>query len=410
MKIDTESHTLMMIAKDTCPKDYIPKCFDTSNPNFQYCNNCSTFQQQFCRVGVATLEIKQNYTLQNWNYHFCMAKYLEPRFGDWKDIDGTFGLLNSYNTEISDFYSLMESNTNKMFALELYGKGNDLKKDGNNDQIKQSIMYVGGYEFQSEQEKENLYWSESGIWKEDYLSEFPIPLYHLSICDIDLMQQISSQMNAIVSTSQKCMYLPASLWNATMIWIGADCGEFLYPPQQPTCTITIKNGLEQIPPFQFQFSEFGKKFYIPLTLLLEPTSTKNVYSICLMVSEFDQIVLGTKVLQDSFKTIFDLQTRKVGFIPLNNYSVEAKNNYTQCSQMISCDGSFTYDKQSNKCLPPDCSSYLFQMNGPLGQCVYSKLFVYPVLLVLFSFCSIEVVLAFVYRNFTDKMSIPFLHD
>lgn len=198
------------------------------------------------------------------------------------------------SSELNQFFNLFQNDTKRIFALELYNdddnkvKGMKKKKDINSKSInaiptkrkKESRLHVGGYDFIADEDIKGLVWTESGMWREDYLNEYPFPLYHLSICGVDLMQQISSQMDAVISTGEKYLQLPSTLWKMITRWVGANCtGESLYPPKQPLCFITLDPHytVHDLPPLRFQLSEFGNPFFIPLSLLLKPTQSENVF-------------------------------------------------------------------------------------------------------------------------------------
>ena len=46
MAINTGSSSLTVINKATCPSSFLPNCFNTSSPQFSWCNSCYTYQQQ----------------------------------------------------------------------------------------------------------------------------------------------------------------------------------------------------------------------------------------------------------------------------------------------------------------------------------------------------------------------------
>ena len=128
--------------------------------------------KQYCRIGLANVNFNNtDHNLGRYHFQFCVAKYLQPKFGDWKDIDGIIGLNNNIgkksrhsinfhsfnfdldldNEELNSFFSLFGNKTNKIFALELYNeelkskieKMEGIKRKIGKRENKQSILYIG---------------------------------------------------------------------------------------------------------------------------------------------------------------------------------------------------------------------------------------------------------------------------
>ena len=170
--------------------------------------------------------------------------------------------------EATTFLSFFKP-ANKFFALEL----RKTKRNGFH-----GFLSIGGYNFSQDTSEEQVEWGEAQMWRANWITEHEFSLYHLSICGVDLMEAYSSQLRAEVVTGSACLFLPRSLWEYVMRWLGAECFHEEDSPRQPSCVLSgidPSKDPHKLPPISFQLSEGGKLLSIPLTSLFENTKDQN---------------------------------------------------------------------------------------------------------------------------------------
>lgn len=328
----------------------------------------------------------------------------------WERTDGMLGLAFASASVLaftqgraqSSFMQLVSNGdstvTTPIFSLDFGG----------------NALHLGGV---SELYRSRLSWSAGPA---DLLTGYhSFSVYHLSLCGVDMFQNLTSSWHAMVDTGSSCLGLPAEFFDMLISWLPLRCNLGLYDGQPHVCYITadIQNR-NKLPTLSFRMADRGQEIYIDLAQLLfqqqtlmricvfrlgtivgsvtQPHSlvptvcfvcfarastrsqahalegevsplTGSLFVLCCWCALFvlslpsgpnreNGIVFGSSVLAQLYAA-FDMRTpSRVAFA---NRDASAKESRVQCAARVLCTGMQVHYDPLNLCLRPPCEDYYF---------------------------------------------------
>lgn len=228
-------------------------------------------------------------------------------------------------------------------------------------------------------------WSEHQSIPSSELRFHAFPVFHLSICEVDLFGNYSTNWPTIIDTGATCLTLPGELFDSLMVWIPSECtGEI----SLRKCSLPKGMDPTRLPILTFSLSHHGNPVRIPLRhLVLNETGSpycivrgRNITSP--RHDPYNMVIFGTLVMK-SFETIFDMETQRIGFRDFNvvnesppmDEQVEdeyKKYNAKYCAIPDTCVGEQLFSFRFNKCQSPPCNLYYFrEINLDTQTCTYT---------------------------------------
>jgi len=292
----------------------------------------------------------------------------------------------------------------KIFAMDL------------NAQNTPSFLHVGGY-----QNNYNITWSELSSTLSIRL--YQIPIYHLSLCGVDLFSNYSSNWITTLDTGTGCLLLPRDFFDMVIAWLpNVTCP---YGDNVGNCELGENVSLDSLPYFQFQMSEEGPPLYFGIRdLLMEDENGNITRKLCLKKSYTSiedaystegpenkpTISFGTYVLRNLY-TVFDLTTpnsvrSRVGFA---SKSIPSPSTIRKaCAVPANCRA--RYYAPRNVCVDPQCPLYYFQeVDRVTMECKLSISFQVVTLVMLFMFALAHVFSYEMYVRFTQSTLVLHPH-
>ena len=270
-----------------------------------------------------------------------------------------------------------------------------------------SALHLGGV---SELYRSRLSWSSGPV---DLLAGYhSFSVYHMTVCGVDMFQNLTSSWHGMVDTGSSCLGLPAEFFDMLISWMPLHCNLGLYDNQPHVCYITadIQNR-NKLPTLSFRMADQGAEIFISLQDLLFQQQTLMricVYRLGTMVGSVDAalapalcvlarvsnggrrlclaernvltpvclfcvlwllvvllrsgpnrenpIVFGSLVLAQLYGA-FDMRSpSRVGFA---NRDATAKESRVQCAARVLCTGMQVHYDPLNMCLRPPCEDYYF---------------------------------------------------
>ena len=336
-------------------------------------------------------------------------------------LNGTAGCMGMAYAQSDEEMGLMERILDKLLLPRIVGI--DFAVHWSLDERDETSSLVLG-EYDLSADGRPVHWSERQPFVQPNHHVFP--LYHLSVCGVNLFSNYSSYWTAVVDTSATCMYLPAQFYTMISKWTVLRCTSLEDENNLEMCHFATRDGWAQPaahqdsgaganetdpwsinhPPISFQMEENGERLFLPLRNLCIyrprdggfPVNTYSAY-----LGENEPIVLGTTVL-DALYTVFDYQTRRVGFYNKDSSIAEEDASPEQgaCPLEPTCFGSQSYYAPVNECLDPTCDEYYFQaMDQETKRCHLTRTFEIVLLFSLFLFAFAELVIYEVYIKLTS---------
>eukprot|EP00164_Ancoracysta_twista_P005452 GFYU01007473.1.p1 GENE.GFYU01007473.1~~GFYU01007473.1.p1 ORF type:complete len:535 (-),score=115.37 GFYU01007473.1:126-1730(-) len=283
---------------------------------------------------------------------------LRQVFSSVNDTDGIFGLAYSpafYQSPLIDLLGDMP----QLIGLDLRPS---------NDGSGTSFIHFGGWYDKQEHvlvQYDDFIWSESQPAHHFHYHQFP--MYHLSLCGVDLLRNYSSHWLTVVHTTEECLVLPEEFYNMVLSWLPTTCES---KDGMTSCDIHESPAFRW-PALSFRLTEHGEVLYIPLDSLLTFKDGHQV--LCLrkgksIVNDPRQyVVFGYRVLYSMF-IMFDLRNnwRRVG-LANKSQNIVIQGRYpddTSCARRRKCHGLQSLYEPMNVCLDPPCHDYYFQQVNP----------------------------------------------
>jgi len=220
--------------------------------------------------------------------------------------------------------------------------------------------------------KDRIIWSEpkqTGDSMNDGMHEFL--LYHLSLCKVDVLYNVSSSWLVIIDTSGPCLTLPQFLFDRVMSHASVDC-----PFQQGTkssgrlCSPRRGPGIDKLPSLSFQLRDVTGEpapwLHLPMERLVFLNASGDE-QLCIAREDGDQrrgtadmlyshIAFGSFAMS-AFYAVIDLKRHTVGLASKGDPAKEASD--VSCSAAPACIGMQQFYPPLNVCEDPDCSEYMF---------------------------------------------------
>jgi hypothetical protein len=211
--------------------------------------------------------------------------------------------------------------------------------------------------------RDKLVWSSGPV---DLFEEYhSFRLSSLSICGVDLFQNLTSTWPAIIDSGASCLGLPAEFFDMVISWMPLRCGLGKLDSVPRICYVSSEVRTGSLPTITFKLSEFGSDLYIDLSELLFPTSSSVPNRMCIYrgasviggPSPYNSIVFGGRVLKQ-FYAAFSMEdgNGRVGFA---NKVATLTESRVQCASRVACKGMEVHYDPLNLCLPPPCADYYF---------------------------------------------------
>jgi hypothetical protein len=250
-----------------------------------------------------------------------------------------------------------------------------------------------------------IVWSEQQPY--DYAVQHIFPLFHMSVCGVDIFSNYSSHWDTLVDTGAVCLSLPPELFASLMRWIPSEC---VTDPKTFVIECFVPSGLPsdyELPWIDFRLSEVGSKLYLRLNDLLITTGDgRKKY--CILETrqrEGEQlpafISFGSMVVS-SFYTAFNIDLFQVGFAMKGNVT-QALNSLipkgqSTCAKIAICKGYQSYYGPSNSCLPPPCADYyFFMLDEKTMSCHFNPSIMWFFFVLLISLISAEIGVFYYYE-------------
>jgi len=240
----------------------------------------------------------------------------------------------------------------------------------------------------------HLSWSQPkqvGDWLNDARHEFL--MYHIKVCNIDLLYNTSSNWLAVLATSSPCLVLPPFLFDRLMSRIPVECPFKLGTPAFGRLCTPLRNAEDQItlPALSFRLNDSQtlddaseQEVYLPLERLVfkqsQDVNEEPVEQLCVSRSDKDDVNIADmmssfigigSLVAAAMDIAIDLKGNTIGIATRGAFKDHSTNNF--CTPSVNCTSPMqTYYPPRNVCLDPECSKYmLMTLDEDTKTCVWA---------------------------------------
>jgi len=269
----------------------------------------------------------------------------------------------------------------------------------------------------------NLLWSEPKQLG-DYLDagRHEFLMYHLQVCNIDLLYNTSSNWLAVLTTGSPCLVLPPFLFDRLMTRIPVTCpfklgeradGRLCAPNRSSGSKITLPALSWRMNDTHGSKHDVKPHIHLPLERLV--INQGGAEQLCISRADDEQfnladmvtsyIGLGSLVVS-ALNVAIDLPGRRIGLANKAFAAVESTDSH--CTPNVECSSSMqVYYPPSNVCLDPDCSKYMFMtLDDDAKVCIWNPSLRYVLVVILVTLAVLDVLGYKLYKSAMYKARDP----